>query len=139
MLSQLAPDVGPQEHGLHAKLPATPVYQSVRCVPAGHVALPAAIAQRCGLLLIAGRHAEPVAQPPPRSVVAQKREVVVHVGVPAVAVPEALHPGYIGVIGPTATPKMEPFGSTACHGWTWHCRPEENVDTCICVFGAVMH
>src|SRR6188768_3348902 len=63
--AQLAPDGCPHEQGLQAKLPVRPVYHSVRCVPAGQTPLPGAIAQRGGLLVMAGRQADPVPQPPP--------------------------------------------------------------------------
>ena len=103
-LSQLAPEGCPHAHGLHAKLPVYDVYQSLRCKPAGHDTLPEVIAQRVGLLVAAGRQTEPAPQPPPFRSVAQKRPVIAQVGVPAVGVPVALHPGYIGVNGPTLTP-----------------------------------
>jgi hypothetical protein len=90
--AQLAPDGWVHEQGLQAKLPVSPVYHSVRVVPEGQTALPGAIAQRGGLLVMAGRQAEPVPQPPPRIVAAQKRLVVVQVGVLAMAVPPAVQP-----------------------------------------------
>jgi hypothetical protein len=90
--AQLAPEGCVQEQGLQAKLPVRPVYHSVFCVPAGQTALPGAIAQRGGLLAMAGRQAAPVAQPPPLIVVAQNRLVVVQVGGLAVTAPVAVQP-----------------------------------------------
>ncbi len=90
------------------------MYQSLRCVPAGQEPPPAAITQRAWLLVTAGRQTEPVAQPPPRAVVAQKRVVTAHVGAPAVAVPVAVQPGYIGVSALTPTPKTKPLAIVAC-------------------------
>ena len=104
------------------------MYQSVRCAPPGQLLLPPAITQRCGLLAIAGTQTEPAAQPPPRSAVAQKRVVVVQVGVLAVGVPVAVQPGYIGVICPTPTPKTIPV-PLVCQVGTMHWNPEEKFNT----------
>src|SRR5262245_6170342 len=102
------------------------------------MALAAASTQRGWLVLTAGRHTEPVPHPPPLSVVAQNRLDCVQVGVLAVALPPAVHPGYIGVSAPRGTRAMVP-APARCQFGLKQPSPEECVPTINCIEGSAMH